>query len=200
MINSVNLIPHDNKVCLKDIESRNKHKGAIVWLTGLSGSGKSTISIETQLKLFDLGCNVYILDGDRLRQGLNNDLNFSIEHRRENIRRAAQVANLFYDAGFIILCAFISPFADDRQMVRQLVPSGRFFEIYVKCSIQQCIKRDPKKLYEKAISNLLPDFTGISSPYEAPVAAELIVDTEKFSSSDSSDLIIKMLNDFNIFN
>jgi len=188
-----NIITSESKVNHKDIENRNNHKSAIVWLTGLSGAGKSTISIETEIRLFKLGYNVFILDGDNLRVGLNNDLGFSKEDRKENIRRAAEVAHLFYQAGFIVLCSFITPFQSDRNFAKSLVPENRFFEVYVKCSIQECIKRDPKKLYEKALNNFIKEFTGISSPYEEPNKPELIIDTEKFSPGDSSIMILSML-------
>lgn len=162
-------------------------------MTGLSGSGKSTIAIETQLKLFSFGYNCYILDGDTLRRGLNRDLSFSAEDRKENIRRAAEVAYLFYKAGFIVLCSFISPFSEDRDIARTLFPGDRFFEVYIKCSIEECIKRDPKNLYKKAINNSIGQFTGISSPYEIPENSELVIDSEKLSADQSSDLVLNLL-------
>jgi len=182
-----------NEITIEDREIRNNHKSAVVWLTGLSGAGKSTISIETEGKLFFSGKHVFILDGDNLRLGLNKDLGFSKENRRENIRRAAEVANLFYKAGYIVFCSFISPFQSDRDFARSLIPQNRFFEVFIKCSIEECIRRDPKKLYEKALNKDIPDFTGISSPYEEPSNAELIIDSERLSPKDSALAIISML-------
>ncbi|MBW4889258.1 adenylyl-sulfate kinase [Mucilaginibacter sp. HMF5004] len=188
-----NLTPQSSKISLADIETRNKHKGAIIWFTGLSGSGKSTIATETELKLFEKGINVYVLDGDNLRMGLNKGLTFSDDDRKENIRRAAEVAKLFYQAGFVVICGFISPFNADREEAKALVPADRFFEVFIKCSIEECIKRDPKNLYKKAIGNRIPNFTGISSPYEVPVNPELIINTETTPVIDAVKLITDML-------
>lgn len=187
------IIPQEYKIDLINIELRNKHKSAIVWLTGLSGSGKSTISVETEARLFNQRYNVFILDGDNLRLGLNKDLGFSNDDRKENIRRAAEVANLFYQAGLVVFCSFISPFKEDRDYARSLVPKDRFFEVYIKCDIDECIKRDPKNLYKKAINKTISQFTGISSPYEVPENPNLIIDTETTSISKASDMIIEML-------
>jgi adenylylsulfate kinase len=188
-----NLTPQNSKVSLLNIEDRNKHKGAVIWFTGLSGSGKSTISAETQLQLFNKGINVYVLDGDNLRLGLNKGLGFSDADRTENIRRAAEVAKLFYQAGFVVICAFISPFGADREHARELIPHERFFEVYIECSLEECIKRDPKLLYQKALNNLIPSFTGISSPYEKPVNPSLTINTEQTAVAHASDMIIEML-------
>jgi adenylylsulfate kinase len=193
-MNPENLTRQISKVSQQDIELANHHKGAIIWLTGLSGSGKSSIAIEAELRLFQSGYKVYILDGDNLRLGLNNDLGFSAADRKENIRRVAEVACLFYRAGFIVICSFISPFKVDRDFARSLVPYGRFFEVFIQCHINECIRRDPKQLYKKAIANNLPDFTGISSPYETPADPELILNTELLAIDESANRIIDLLN------
>jgi adenylyl-sulfate kinase len=190
-----NLTPQNSKISLSDIENRNRHKGAVVWFTGLSGSGKSTIAAQTELNLFSKGINVYVLDGDNLRLGLNKDLSFSDAGRTENIRRAAEVAKLFYQAGFVVICSFISPFAADRELARQLIPQDRFFEVYIQCSLEECIKRDPKHLYQKALNNQIPSFTGISSPYEAPINADVIIHTETTGISECSEQIVELLKE-----
>jgi adenylylsulfate kinase len=188
-----NLTPQNSKVSLLNIEDRNKHKGAVLWFTGLSGSGKSTISAETELQLFNKGINVYVLDGDNLRMGLNKGLGFSDADRTENIRRAAEVAKLFYHAGFVVICAFISPFTADREHARELIPEDRFFEVYIECSLEECIKRDPKLLYQKALNNQIPSFTGISSPYETPENPNLVIHTETTGVNECSNQIIELL-------
>jgi adenylylsulfate kinase len=188
-----NLTQQNSKISQADIETRNKHKGAVIWFTGLSGSGKSTISTDTALQLFNKGINVYVLDGDNLRLGLNKGLGFSDADRTENIRRAAEVAKLFYQAGFVVICAFISPFSADREHARELIPQDRFFEVYIECSLEECIKRDPKHLYEKAMNNLIPSFTGISSPYETPVNPSLTINTEQTAVAEASEMIIELL-------
>lgn len=195
-----NLTRHTSNVSQQDIENANKHKGAVVWLTGLSGSGKSTISVEAGHHLFKTGHQVFILDGDNLRLGLNSDLGFSDADRKENIRRVAEVARLFYSAGFIVFCSFISPFKNDRDFARSLIPADRFFEVYIQCDIKECIQRDPKGLYKKALANTLKQFTGISSPYETPSAPELVIDTETLSIDRSVSMIMKMLSQANIIN
>lgn len=188
-----NLTPQNSKISLSDIEDRNQHKGAVAWFTGLSGSGKSSIAAQTELNLFSKGINVYVLDGDNLRLGLNKDLSFSDAGRAENIRRAAEVAKLFYQAGFVVICSFISPFAADRELARKLIPQDRFFEVYIQCSLEECIKRDPKHLYQKALNNQIPSFTGISSPYEAPINPDLIIHTETSDVNECSKQIVELL-------
>jgi bifunctional enzyme CysN/CysC len=155
----------------------NGHAGGVLWLTGLSGSGKSTLAMALQRKLFERGDQVYVLDGDNVRQGLNNDLGFGPVDRTENIRRIAEVANLFADAGFIVVTAFISPYREDRDNARAIVGT-KFREVFVKASLAACEDRDPKGLYVKARLGEIPEFTGISAPYEEPLSAELVVDTE----------------------
>jgi bifunctional enzyme CysN/CysC len=165
-------------------ERRNGHQSAVLWLTGLSGSGKSTIARQLEKRLFELGCQTAYLDGDNVRHGLNGDLGFSNADRKENIRRVAEVAKLMFEYGSIALCTFISPFKEDRDFARSLLPEGRFLEIYVKCDIEVCKRRDPKGLYAKAMRGEIPEFTGVSSPYEEPDAPELLVETDVQSVDD----------------
>lgn len=155
---------------------RGGHKGGVLWLTGLSGAGKSTLAIEVERALFEAGYHVYVLDGDNLRHGLNSNLGFSHEDRTENIRRVGEVAALFADAGFICISAFISPYRVDREKARKAAGKG-FHEIYVMADVATCEKRDPKGLYERARRGEIPDFTGVSAPYEVPDSPELIIDT-----------------------
>ncbi len=174
-------------------EQRHGHQGAILWLTGLSGSGKSTIARRLEKQLFESGCHTMLLDGDLLRHGLNGDLGFSDSDRSENIRRAAEVARLFFEAGHLVICTFISPFAKDREFARGLVAEGRFFEVFVKCDLDVCKRRDPNGLYKKALSGEIKEFTGISSPYEAPETPELVVETDLQSVDDILEHIVSRL-------
>ena len=159
-------------------EKRNGHKGAVLWFSGFSGSGKSTVAKKLVGALFDQGCQVQMLDGDNVRHGLCGDLGFSDHDRSENIRRIGETAKLFYEQGNIVACTFISPFRKDRDFVRSILPDGAFFEIHVKCDLEVCKRRDPKGLYKKAIAGEIKDFTGISSPYEEPVNPEIVVETD----------------------
>jgi adenylylsulfate kinase len=155
------------------------HEGELVVITGLSGSGKSTLARALEEALFERGCAVYVLDGDNIRHGLNRDLGFSPEDRTENIRRIGEVAKLFTDFGAIVLTAFISPYRADRDTVRALMAEGDFIEVYAECGLEVCEQRDPKGLYRKARAGQIPEFTGISAPYEAPAAPELVVRTDR---------------------
>lgn len=168
-----------SSISLKDREKRNEHKAAVLWFTGLSGSGKSTITRELERQLFSKETQVSRLDGDNIRNGLCNDLGFSSDDRKENIRRIGEVAKLFFDSGSIVLCSFISPFNEDRGLVRQLFPVERFIEIYVKCDLEICKERDPKGLYEKVKKGEIKEFTGIDAPYEIPIEPEIIVETNR---------------------
>jgi bifunctional enzyme CysN/CysC len=172
---------------------RNGHSGYVIWLTGLSGSGKSTISTELERELFNLGRQVYILDGDNIRHGLCSDLGFSPEDRRENIRRVGQVARLMTDAGLICVTAFISPYRSDRELVRGMVPAGQFVEVHVNAPIEICEQRDPKGLYAKARSGEIKEFTGISAPYEPPLQPEIELHTDKLSVAESVARILDHL-------
>lgn len=151
-----------------DREKLHGHKGCAIWFTGLSASGKSTISHYLEKMLYDLGCSTYVFDGDNVRHGLCGDLGFSQKDRQENIRRIGEMVNLFLDAGTIAISAFISPYKNEREMIRKLVGDDRFIEIYVDCPIEVCIERDPKGIYAKALKGEIPNFTGISAPYEPP--------------------------------
>lgn len=166
-------------------EKSNKHHSCIVWFTGLSGSGKSTIAKGLEEKLFLNGCKTYILDGDNIRHGLNKDLAFSNRDREENIRRISEVAKLFVDAGLIVIVSFISPFKKERKFARSLVKKGEFIEIFVKCPISVCEKRDVKGLYKKARKGELKNFTGIDSAYEEPANPEIVIETDKYNAQES---------------
>jgi adenylyl-sulfate kinase len=174
--------------------ARNGHAGRVVWLTGLSASGKSTISAELERELFNLGRQVYILDGDNVRRGLGSDLGFSARDRKENIRRVGETAKLFAEGGLICITAFISPYREDRDMVRQLMPPGTFIEVYVNAPVNVCEQRDPKGLYAKARANLIKDFTGISAPYETPLHPEIELRTDQLTVAESVARIIEYLN------
>ena len=158
-------------------QKQNGHRSAILWFTGLSGAGKSTLAHAVEERLYQLGCRTYVLDGDNVRHGLCGDLGFSATDRTENIRRIGEVAKLMIDAGVIALTAFISPFRADRERVRGMVMHGEFIEIYCHCPVEVCETRDVKGLYQRARAGEVKDFTGISSPYEAPLKPELTVDT-----------------------
>jgi adenylylsulfate kinase len=166
-----------------------KQEGIVVWLTGLSGSGKSTLASELETRLLGLKKFVYVLDGDVVRNGLNSDLGFSDDDRNENIRRVAELSAILKDASVITIVAFISPFIKMREFAKNRVGKENFIEVYVKASLETCIRRDPKGLYKKAISNQIPDFTGITSVYEEPVNPDLIIDTDKLTIEESVDLL-----------
>ncbi|MCX7824312.1 MAG: adenylyl-sulfate kinase [Verrucomicrobiae bacterium] len=182
------------KVTARQRALRNGHAGCVVWLTGLSGSGKSTISTELERELFNLGKHAYVLDGDNIRHGLNADLGFSPKDRKENIRRIGEVAKLFADAGVICITAFISPYRADRDFVRRLLPAGQFIEVYVNAPIEVCEQRDPKGLYAKARANVLKEFTGISSPYEPPLEPEIELRTDQLTVAESVARILDHLH------
>lgn len=188
-----NIVWHHATVTKEDRRTKNGHHSAVLWFTGLSGSGKSTLANAVSKKLFELGIQNYVLDGDNIRHGLNKDLGFSAEDRTENIRRIGEVAKLFVDSGQFVLTAFISPFARDRQLVRQLLANDEFIEIYVKCPLEECEKRDPKGLYKKARNGEIREFTGIDSPYEEPVSPELTIETHRHSLEQCVEQVIAYL-------
>lgn len=179
MGNNNQIVWHNASITKEEYQKKNNHKSFIVWLTGLSGSGKSTLANAVSRDLFDNGYQVTVLDGDNIRHGLNKDLGFSDEDRQENIRRIGEVAKLFVEQGTVVITAFISPFQEDRQLVRELVGDGEFHEVYVKCDLDVCERRDPKGLYKKARSGEIRQFTGIDSPYEAPDNPELVLRTDE---------------------
>lgn len=173
---ATNIFIVDSRVDAAARAKRNRHKGGVLWFTGLSGAGKSTLAVEVERALFEEGYHVYVLDGDNLRHGLNSNLGFSHEDRTENIRRVGEVAALLADGGFICISAFISPYREDRRQARKASGDG-FHEIYVEADLATCEARDPKGLYKRARRGEIADFTGISAPYELPETAELVVDT-----------------------
>lgn len=190
---SLNIVWHETSISKSDRRKNNQHHSFILWFTGLSASGKSSIANALAKKLFDRGNQLFVLDGDNIRHGLNKDLGFDEHSRKENIRRIGEVSKLFVESGQIVLTAFISPYKDDRNMVRELVEDDEFIEVYVKCSIEECEKRDPKGLYKKARNNEIPNFTGITAPYEAPENPEIVVDSEKYSIEECADQLIEFL-------
>ena len=190
---SENITWHASNVTQAEREALRKQKGCVVWFTGLSGSGKSTVAVRAEQLLLERGFQAYRLDGDNLRSGLNADLGFAPADRTENIRRVGAVAHLFSDSATICLTAFISPYAKDRDAARARVAEGRFFEIHVATSLEACESRDPKGLYKKARAGIIPSFTGISAPYEAPENAELVLHTEGRDVTDCAEEVVAML-------
>ena len=192
---SSNVVWHQATITREKREQQNKHKSAVLWFTGLSGSGKSTLAHAVEDRLHQLGCRTFVLDGDNVRHGLCGDLGFSIEDRTENIRRVGEVAKLFTEAGQVVLTAFISPLVSDRERVRNIMPHGDFLEVYCAASLEACEERDVKGLYKKARDGVIPEFTGISSPYEEPINPELNVDTGSASLEDCVEQVMKMLKE-----
>ncbi len=180
-------------VSIKEREERYKHKTAVIWFTGLSGAGKSTIAKSLERILFSTGIHTALLDWDKLHYGLCKDLSFSDQDRIENIRRAGEVARVFYEHGSLVLCTFVSPLRCQRDQVKALIPDGRFFEVFVRCSLQTCIQRDPRGLYKKAIDGEIPQFTGINSPYEEPLNPDVILDSEHKSIEENLRAVLEML-------
>ena len=179
------------KVTLAMREQRQGHAGCVIWLTGLSGAGKTTIATELERRLFDAGLRTCLLDGDALRRGLCSDLGFDAAARRENIRRAGEVAGLFADAGAVAVCAFISPFREDRDQIRRSLGAGRFVEVFVNAPIEVCEKRDVKGFYAKARTGQIKDFTGISAPYEPPLKPEFEIRTDRLTIAESVDALFQ---------
>lgn len=190
---ATNITWHEHKVSCAEREELLKQKGVLLWFTGLSASGKSTIANEVTSQLHQMGKLTYVLDGDNIRHGLNKNLGFSPADREENIRRISEVGNLFADAGIITTTAFISPYRKDRDFGRQLLGAGRFIEIYVKASIDTCEQRDPKGLYKKAKNGEIKEFTGISAPYEEPLNAEITLDADTQTITEEVETVIHYL-------
>ena len=197
-ITNQNTIWHEPVIVRTDRERLNEHKSAILWFTGLSGSGKSTLAHAVEDKLFEHGIRTFVLDGDNVRQGLCKDLGFSDADRTENIRRIGEVSKLMLNAGVVVMTAFISPFRKDRQIVRELVQKGDFIEIYCQSSLEVCEQRDPKGLYKKARAGTIPEFTGITSPYEEPESPELTVATGTRSLEECVAQVMQVLKDYGI--
>ena len=190
-----NIVWHAATISKQDRHRMNGHKSAVLWYTGLSGAGKSTLANKVEEKLFERNIHTYVLDGDNIRHGLNKGLGFSAEDRKENIRRIGEVAKLFVDAGAFVSTAFISPYREDRDMVRQLVQEGEFIEVYVSASLEVCEERDPKGLYKKARAGEIKNFTGIDDPYQAPENAELEINTGEKSLEECAADVISYLEE-----
>ena len=189
-----NIIPHDHQIKLTDRIKKYGFQPKLFWFTGLSGSGKSTLASSFETFLFNKGYHTYILDGDNVRSGLNNDLDFSNQSRKENIRRIAEVTKLFLDAGVIVLTAFISPFKEDRQQALELVGAANFIEIFVDTPLEVCEQRDVKGLYAKARAGEIQNFTGIDSPFERPESPDVHIQTQGKSVEDSLNELIDQIN------
>lgn len=192
---STNITWHESEVTKQDRQQLHSHKSATLWFTGLSGSGKSTISVELEKALFERKKHAFRLDGDNVRHGLNKNLGFSPEDRQENIRRIGEVSKLMVDAGLITITAFISPYREDRDNVRAMLDDDEFIEIYTQCSVEECERRDPKGLYKKARTGEIPEFTGISAPYEEPRNPEITIDTEQLDVKDAVTQILNYLEE-----
>ncbi|NVJ54592.1 MAG: adenylyl-sulfate kinase [Campylobacteraceae bacterium] len=192
-----NIIWCDNHITKADRVKQLSQNPCILWFTGLSGSGKSTIANTVESKLYKMGAKTYLLDGDNIRHGLNKDLGFSEKDRTENIRRISEVAKLFVDSGSIVLVAFISPFQRDRELARNLVKEDEFIEIFIDASLEICEQRDPKGLYKKVKERKIKDFTGIDSPYEVPINSEIHLKTNELTIEQASEEVINYLKRFN---
>jgi len=188
-----NIISHRFNIGQEDRRKLNNHNSILMWFTGLSGSGKSTIANEVEKALHLKGIHTYTLDGDNVRKGLNNNLTFSPEDRKENIRRIGEVANLMVDAGLVVLAAFVSPYKDDREMIKNTVEGVNFVEIFVDTPIEECERRDVKGLYAKARKGLIKDFTGVNAPYEAPENPDVTIDTTQVSVDGAVEIILKKI-------
>lgn len=193
MNHTANLIRHKATVTRERRSKLNEHKSIVLWFTGLSGSGKSTLAHAIEEQLYQIGCRTFVLDGDNIRHGLCSDLGFSRAERKENIRRIGETSKLMLESGTIVLTAFISPFQEDREVVRNLMPHGDFIEIYCKASLETCESRDVKGLYKRARAGEIKNYTGIDSPYEFPVKPELVIDTEQLSIEGSVERVIQLL-------
>lgn len=188
-----NIIPHDYQISREDRQKTSQHNSFLMWFTGLSGSGKSTIANVVEQKLFQKGIKTYTLDGDNIRKGINNDLTFAPEDRTENIRRIAEISNLMIDAGVVTLAAFVSPYKNDRLNIKTIVKENNFVEIYVNTSVEECERRDTKGLYKKARAGEIKNMTGISAPYEAPENPDIEIKTEEVSVEDAANKIVEYI-------
>ena len=189
-----NIIPHNYQVDKIDRNKLNGHQSFLIWFTGLSGSGKSTIANALESKLFEKKIKTYTLDGDNIRKGINKDLSFSPEDRTENIRRIAEISRLFVDAGIVVLAAFVSPYRKDREAIKNIVGKNNFVEVYINTSVEECEKRDVKGLYKKARMGEIKDFTGVNAPYESPESPDIEINTEQLSVEQSVTKIINVIN------
>lgn len=183
------------KLSKEDRQRLKNHGSFLIWFTGLSGSGKSTLANEVEQRLHKLGVHTYPLDGDNIREGINQNLTFSAADREENIRRVAEIAKLFIDAGVVVLGSFISPYRKSRENIRSIIGEEHFVEVYVNTSLEECERRDVKGLYEKARAGKIPSFTGISSPYEAPENPDIEINTELMSVDEAAEMVISAIQD-----
>ena len=190
-----NVVWHNATVTRERRQKLNGHKSFVLWFTGLSGSGKSTLAHAVEERLHQMNCRTFVFDGDNVRHGLCSDLGFGEEDRKENIRRIGEMTRLFVEAGVIAMTAFISPFREERERVRELFGDGEFIEVYCDCSLETCEQRDVKGLYAKARAGLIPNYTGISSPYEAPETPEVRVHTDTESLDESIDRVLGYLQE-----
>ena len=185
---------HETLVDMRSRNIMNKHRSGLIWFTGLPSSGKSTIAHRLERELFERGIRTYVLDGDNVRHGINSNLGFSREDRRENLRRIAEFSRLFVDSGLVVLAAFVSPYRQDRAFVRERVGPEHFFEVYVKCPPEVCEERDPKGNYRKAREGIIKNYTGVSAPYEEPENPDLLIDTEAMDEQGSVRKVLKFLD------
>ncbi len=199
-VSDQNIVWHASNVTRELREARNGHKAAVIWLTGLPSSGKSTTAHAVEQLLVAQGRQAYVLDGDNIRHGLSADLGFDTPARVEHLRRIGELAKLMYDAGMIVLCAFISPTRKSRRAVRDLLPAGTFLEVYCKCAVEVCERRDPKGFYARARAGTIADYTGISAPYEEPELPELVLDTATMPADRCASAVIELLGARGILN
>ena len=192
-LKSKHVVWHPGAVTKADRETITGHKACTIWMTGLPASGKSTLAVALEKELWDRGVHAYVLDGDNIRHGLNKDLGFSPEDRNENIRRIGEVAKLFTSAGVVNVTAFISPYRADRDQARKLMSDGEFIEVFVDCPVEVCEQRDPKGHYKKARAGEIPEFTGISAPYEPPLNPEIVIHTDREAEAQSVATILSYL-------
>jgi adenylylsulfate kinase len=195
--NLMRYIPH---ITRRDRNLLNQHGSGLLWFTGLPAAGKSTIAHELEKRLLSRNIRAYVLDGDNVRQGINADLGFSRQDRKENIRRTVEISKLLIDAGLIVLASFVSPYQDHRDYVRSCFSNGNFYEVYMKCSLKECERRDPKGMYKKARMGIIEDYTGISSPYEEPESPDLIIDTEETEIEDAIQTLLHFLDRVQLLN
>ena len=189
-----NIIPHNFTLTKESRRKKNKHNSFLIWFTGLSGSGKSTIANALEVELYKNGVNTYLLDGDNIRRRINKNLTFSPEDRKENIRRISEISNLFIDAGIVVLSAFISPYHKDREYVKEIVGEDNIINVYINTSLEECERRDVKGLYKKARMGEIKNFTGINAPYEEPINPDVEVKTDKISIEESVKKIMIVVN------
>lgn len=189
----MNLYPFEAIVKCADRQRLSRHRSGLLWFTGLSGSGKSTLAHAVEARLFSVDIRSYVLDGDNVRTGLNKDLGLSPEDRKENVRRTAEVAKLMVDAGLLVFAAFIAPYRESREYIRELMTGWPYFEVYVKCALTVCAQRDPKGLYRRARNGEIGDMTGVTAPYEEPAKPDLVVATDQLTLAQSVELVVAFL-------